>query len=494
MPCSSSQWSKESVALVLWYKENSEIPIYTLDVRDVPLTLSKHISSNELQARAYFDLSLQPPHLVIENLTKNDEGGFRCRVDYKAARTENFFLNLTITVKPLLVSIEPSGRFVSANSPTELSCRSVGSRPAASITWWIGSSQVKTMAIRQSVSKDGNVTLSTLSLVASPRDNEKVLTCRTEHSSLKDRALEERITLNVHCVPEAVFNCSTKNQTFSSVLVHCQAGSDGGLKQSFHIEVYNETHTLLANITSPDMAHFSIDSLPLGDKFVFHIYARNSRGKSLVVFLTLPSLSVSQKQIHSVVLSLIFLGLIFTTAILIICVKRKMRQSSSRQQDQASASGCQQQRQYESGNNVQRVEELCTLQPCNELGGKHNFEMSQKVVGDNAYAEDTIGNGYTSLYDTSGQTSYTHHVHVPYKYTHIGMQYTATTGTTSTIPCTAICNSELTSLTEFTAVDGMKGFQVNTLIPGFQHHSDPRVQIIPAYKTASQEEMAAELH
>ena len=71
------------VSLVLWFKdhESSDTPIYTLDVRNsVSLVRSKHVSSVGLKDRAYFDVSLNPPRLVINNITKSDQGLFRCRV------------------------------------------------------------------------------------------------------------------------------------------------------------------------------------------------------------------------------------------------------------------------------------------------------------------------------------------------------------------------------------------------------------------------------
>ena len=71
------------VSLVLWFKDqiSSDTPIYTLDVRNQgSLSRSRHISSSSLKDRAHFDVSLYPPRLVINNITKSDQGLFRCRV------------------------------------------------------------------------------------------------------------------------------------------------------------------------------------------------------------------------------------------------------------------------------------------------------------------------------------------------------------------------------------------------------------------------------
>jgi hypothetical protein len=102
------------VSLVLWFNDgiSSDTPIYTLDVRNQgSLSRSKHISSSSLKDRAFFDVSLFPPRLVINNITKSDEGIFRCRVDYRKARSQNFYVNLAVTVSPTNIDIvSPEGK------------------------------------------------------------------------------------------------------------------------------------------------------------------------------------------------------------------------------------------------------------------------------------------------------------------------------------------------------------------------------------------------
>src|SRR5688572_27290111 len=81
LACNSSMWDEHSVSLVLWYKDASEVPIYTVDVRDAPLSKARQISSAYLKDRAYFDVTQRPPLFILANLTKiHDEGIYRCRV------------------------------------------------------------------------------------------------------------------------------------------------------------------------------------------------------------------------------------------------------------------------------------------------------------------------------------------------------------------------------------------------------------------------------
>lgn len=83
--CNSSHWSDQSVSLVLWYKGLSDVPFYTLDARSeehTSLHRASHIISpaSDLKDRVRMDIKNLPPKLIIENVTKSDQGLFRCRV------------------------------------------------------------------------------------------------------------------------------------------------------------------------------------------------------------------------------------------------------------------------------------------------------------------------------------------------------------------------------------------------------------------------------
>ena len=50
-----------------------------------------------LGPRAQFTISTQPAGLHLENVLLNDEGVYRCRVDYLNAPTRNFEIHLRVT-------------------------------------------------------------------------------------------------------------------------------------------------------------------------------------------------------------------------------------------------------------------------------------------------------------------------------------------------------------------------------------------------------------
>ncbi|CAG9565133.1 unnamed protein product [Danaus chrysippus] len=105
---------------------------------------------------------------------------------------------LDINLKPITVNILNKEKQVSADKRYEVECKTTGSRPDASVTWWKNNRQLKRMAKNFS---ENNETLSVLSLVPSVEDDGKYLTCRAENKRIPDSAIEDKWKLNVHYVP-----------------------------------------------------------------------------------------------------------------------------------------------------------------------------------------------------------------------------------------------------------------------------------------------------
>lgn len=73
--------------------------MYSLDVRATSLSEARHFPSPNVSSRAYFDVTGSPPLLTIDGVRKAEEGKYRCRVEYKRARTENADLMLMVIGK-----------------------------------------------------------------------------------------------------------------------------------------------------------------------------------------------------------------------------------------------------------------------------------------------------------------------------------------------------------------------------------------------------------
>ncbi|CAD0203702.1 unnamed protein product [Chrysodeixis includens] len=114
------------------------------------------------------------------------------------AQPETKVLILDINLKPITVNILTKEKQVSADKRYEVECKTTGSRPEASVTWWKNNRLLKRMAKNFS---ENNETLSVLSLVPNVEDDGKYLTCRAENKHIQDSAIEDKWRLNVHYVP-----------------------------------------------------------------------------------------------------------------------------------------------------------------------------------------------------------------------------------------------------------------------------------------------------
>lgn len=73
--------------------------VCSLDARKYPLEKASHLAlSDSVGTRSYFIMDDEPSkaRLKIQNVSREDEGAFRCRVDFVNSPTRNFKVNLTL--------------------------------------------------------------------------------------------------------------------------------------------------------------------------------------------------------------------------------------------------------------------------------------------------------------------------------------------------------------------------------------------------------------
>lgn len=63
-------------------------------------------------------------------------------------------------------------------------------------------------------------------------------------------------------------------------MIRCQEGYDGGLQQSFLLEIYDAEKLSMLNNLSNSSPVFSVYDLTPGTRFIIEIYAFNSKGRS----------------------------------------------------------------------------------------------------------------------------------------------------------------------------------------------------------------------
>uniref|UniRef100_A0AAG5CS19 Ig-like domain-containing protein n=1 Tax=Anopheles atroparvus TaxID=41427 RepID=A0AAG5CS19_ANOAO len=149
LPCDiTAPSSQDGVKLVLWFKDSTGIPLYSLDSRSgVPISAAQHSTiANDLGQRLFFSVGATPKEarLQIRNIKTSDGGVYRCRVDYFNSPTRNYRVNLTLAVPPEEPRIfDTQGKEISTvagpfreGHELFLSCQVSGGRPPPRVTWW----------------------------------------------------------------------------------------------------------------------------------------------------------------------------------------------------------------------------------------------------------------------------------------------------------------------------------------------------------------------
>ncbi|XP_042912994.1 protein turtle homolog B isoform X2 [Parasteatoda tepidariorum] len=143
LPCNLSE-PEDSVTLILWYKGETKAPIYTLDARKGSLEKARHFPSTELGARANFDMSADPPTLDLNPVHAEDDGVYKCRIEFKRSRTLTQFvrLHVIVPVREVIIMDEHGQRLRDVIGPYDegsyvsLICEAEGGIPHPIVTWW----------------------------------------------------------------------------------------------------------------------------------------------------------------------------------------------------------------------------------------------------------------------------------------------------------------------------------------------------------------------
>ncbi|CAH0728394.1 unnamed protein product, partial [Brenthis ino] len=132
--------------MVLWFRKSGGKPIFSFDVRG--RSFDKALQWSEPGAfgpRARFATVARPASLTLTSVQLDDEGIYRCRVDFKNSPTRNFQIRLVVIVPPhQMLLYDKSGADVSGivgpleeGSALVLVCEVRGGRPVPVVSWLI---------------------------------------------------------------------------------------------------------------------------------------------------------------------------------------------------------------------------------------------------------------------------------------------------------------------------------------------------------------------
>ncbi|XP_064469303.1 neural cell adhesion molecule 1-like isoform X2 [Ornithodoros turicata] len=207
LPCDITPPSADdAVALVLWYKDEGPAPIYTLDARRGHLDQARQSAVSELGTRAYFNMMNRPAFLQLDPVEEDDAGEYRCRVDFRKARSVNTVINLKVIVPPGEPFIQDEngkqlqglvGPF-NEGDPLTLSCQVDIGKPRPAVTWW---KDYTLLDESYFFSPDGSLVKNKLEISALTRnDLLAILTCQAANNNITVPA-SSSVTLDLNLKP-----------------------------------------------------------------------------------------------------------------------------------------------------------------------------------------------------------------------------------------------------------------------------------------------------
>lgn len=96
--------------------------------------------------------------------------------------------------------------------------------------------------------------------------------------------------------PSSPERCEIINNTAENIEVLCDRGFDGGMRQLFLAEVYDESGALHLNRSSQE-PQFSVKSLRPGTTYNIRLSSYNDKGRSSPIVLTAVTLKVAEQRV-----------------------------------------------------------------------------------------------------------------------------------------------------------------------------------------------------
>ncbi|CAK1583544.1 unnamed protein product [Parnassius mnemosyne] len=223
LPCDvTPDTNEDRVYMVLWFRKNGGKPIYSFDVRG--RSFSKALQWSDPGAfgpRAYFATIARPASLTLSSVQLDDEGVYRCRVDFKNSPTRNFQIRLIVIVPPhQMLLYDKSGADVSGVvGPLEegaalvLVCEVRGGRPEPIVSWLVNGTVVpKNIGVKT----DTHVVVNRLEIQEIGREDlNTTFKCRASNTLLVPPQ-EKTVRLEMNLLPISVTLLDRPQQLLAS--------------------------------------------------------------------------------------------------------------------------------------------------------------------------------------------------------------------------------------------------------------------------------------
>ncbi|XP_055904253.1 uncharacterized protein LOC129940050 [Eupeodes corollae] len=234
--------------------------------------------------------------LVLQGVSRATAGNYSC-VGYNAegdGKSPPFMLN--ILYAPTCMPNQPRIYGVAKQEDAKIKCTVDANPPDVEFNWTFNNSAESIDVATNHITRSGTSSIVTYTPITE-------LDYGTLLCVASNKIGRQRVPCVFHIIaagrPDQVHNCTLTNISMVSLTVKCTDGFNGGLPQSFMLEM-REPHSneIRANITSP-VPKFSVSALTPGSVYLLSVYAFNSKGRSDPTNMNAAMLRMPEKQLTS---------------------------------------------------------------------------------------------------------------------------------------------------------------------------------------------------
>ncbi|RWS28955.1 hemicentin-2-like protein [Leptotrombidium deliense] len=255
-----------------------------------------HYNGRPLTTNNQKGIIVKDTSLLLKQVNRDHSGEYRCLAANVEGEGQSKPINLKILYAPICKIDQKTIFGVATREPIQVPCE-VEANPKQVTFRWALNNSFKVVEIKNFVSAN----LRSLASYA-PRTNLGYgqLMC---WASNKVGEQKEPCVFNVIPAgpPQSVRNCLVGNQSTDSIVVKCESGDDGGLEQSFYLEVFHSASGLMqSNLSSTKSPVFEVQGLPMSTSFLLVLYAANAKGQSNSVTLSASTMPFPNKEINAI--------------------------------------------------------------------------------------------------------------------------------------------------------------------------------------------------
>ncbi|PSN53391.1 hypothetical protein C0J52_03815 [Blattella germanica] len=232
--------------------------------------------------------------LVLQSVSRASAGNYTC-VGYNTegdGESNSFYLN--VMYSPTCKANQTRVHGVAKQEKANISCEVEANPPDVTFRWTFNNSAESLDVAAAHIARSG--TSSVVSYTPMTELDYGTLLCWASN-----RIGHQRVPCVFHIIaagrPDQVYNCTVANTSMTSFSMNCAPGFNGGMEQSFLLEVRESQSQILRYNMTSIKPMFSVTGLEAGSHYQACVYSYNHKGRSEPVVVQASTLRLPEKQL-----------------------------------------------------------------------------------------------------------------------------------------------------------------------------------------------------